>query len=230
MIRTDGFERYNSWGHSASLRTLYRQRCQRAAPEMTCAAQAAELLMPLAKPGQTILDAGCGSGHFFHSLKDRSIALDYFGIDATTSLIEIGQEELPSYGLPPEHLKVARIEDLNGSADFVLCMNVLTYLDNFHTPLARLLNIAKTGVILRESISDTAEYSFIQDTQLDPGVTLSVHINTYKRTTLLDFIRSRGFDVQEFQDMRSDGQPEFFFGRPHHWTFLLATRRHQQNG
>ena len=63
---------------------------------MTCAAQAADLLVPLAVNGKTILDVGCGSGYFFHSLKNRNIPLEYYGVDATASLIKIGQEELPS--------------------------------------------------------------------------------------------------------------------------------------
>ena len=35
---------------------------------MTCHAQAAELLAPHVAPGDTLLDASCGSGYFFHSL------------------------------------------------------------------------------------------------------------------------------------------------------------------
>jgi predicted TPR repeat methyltransferase len=225
MIRTDGFEHYNSWGHSASLRELYRRRCQRREPEMTCAAQAADLLAPLAVNGQTILDVGCGSGYFFHSLKNRNIPLEYYGVDATASLIKIGQEELPSYGLPADRLQSAQIEDLTGTVDFVLCMNVLTYLGNFHAALARILDIAETNIILRESFSDIEDYAFVLDDQLDEGMELNVHINTYNRRSVRNFIQARGFDVIEIQDIHSGGQPEFFLSRAHHWRFLVATRK-----
>ena len=230
MIKTDGFKHYNSWDHSVSLRELYRRRCQRREPEMTCAAQAADLLAPLAVNGKTILDVGCGSGYFFHSLKNRNIPLEYYGVDATASLIKIGQEELPSYGLPAYHLQSAQIEDLTGKADFVLCMNVLTYLGNFHAPLARILDIAETNVILRESLSDIADYAFVSDDQLDEGMKLNVHINTYNRKDVINFIQARGFDVTEMQDIHSGGQPEFFLGRAHHWRFLLATRKYSFAG
>ncbi len=230
MIKTDGFEHYNSWGHSVLLQELYRRRCQRREPEMTCAAQAADLLAPLAVNGKTILDVGCGSGYFFHSLKNRNIPLEYYGVDATASLIKIGQEELPSYGLPADHLQSAQIEDLTGTADFVLCMNVLTYLGNFHAPLARILDIAKTNVILRESLSDIADYAFVSDDQLDEGMKLNVYINTYNRKDVINFIQARGFDVTEMQDIHSAGQPEYFLGRAHHWRFLIATKNYSFAG
>lgn len=223
-MRNDAFEKYNTWGHSTALRLLYRQRCRREEPEMTCAAQAADIIADLARPGYSLLDVGCGSGYFYHSLQDRNIPVSYCGIDATPSLIEIGQQEMPKYGLPAENLKVMKLQDLNGSADLVLSMNFLTYLDNFHAPLERLLDIAKVGVILRESISDKACFAYVVDDHLDPGLTLSVHINTYRQTDITDLMTSRGFEVREFMDRRTKGQPEVFLEQPHYWKFLIATR------
>src|SRR5260370_21414727 len=127
---------------------------------MDCAAQAAELLAPLTMPGDTLLDAGCGSGYFFHSLKHRAIPLEYHGIDAAPSLIAIGQRELPAHGLPADHLRVLRIEDIAREGDHVLCMNVLSNLDNSHRPLERLLTMAGKSLILRESAKDGARYSY----------------------------------------------------------------------
>ena len=225
MIRNDGYQIYNSWAHSTKLQALYRRRCRREEPEMTCAAQAAELIAPLSQSGNKILDVGCGSGYFYHSLRDREIPLTYFGIDATPNLIEIGQQELSKFGLPKSRLKVLRAEDLIGTSDFILSMNFLTYLDNFHAPLERLLDMAKTAVILRESLSDNARYAFVVDDKLDPGINLSVHINTYNQSEFYKFIRSRGFNVQEYTDRRTSGQPENFLGQPHHWKFLVATRQ-----
>ena len=132
----------------------------------------------------------------------RNIPVSYCGIDVTPSLIEIGQQEMPKYGLPAENLKVMKLQDLNGSADLVLSMNFLTYLDNFHAPLERLLDIAKVGVILRESISDKARFAYVVDDHLDPGLTLSVHINTYRQTDITDFMISRG----QFGNLWTDAQ------------------------
>ena len=104
MIRSDGYSRYNIWEHSTTVKELYARRCRLEAEEMTCHAQAAELLAPGIRQGDTLLDAGCGSGYFYHSLKKRGLAVEYFGIDATRALIEIGRKIMPAYGLPADRL------------------------------------------------------------------------------------------------------------------------------
>src|SRR5438128_6884309 len=110
MIHNGGWEKYCIWEHSANVRELYARRCRLEEEEMTCAAQAAELLAPRVSPGDTLLDVGCGSGYFFHSLKKRGIEVEYHGIDAAPSLIETGHKYMPAFGLPPERLQVMRIE------------------------------------------------------------------------------------------------------------------------
>ena len=45
---------------------------------------------------ETVMDAGCGSGYFYHSLRKRSIPVEYFGIDATACFIDLGQQHLPA--------------------------------------------------------------------------------------------------------------------------------------
>jgi SAM-dependent methyltransferase len=225
VIEGDGFDRYSIWEHSAHLRELYARRCQLLEEEMTCAAQAAELLAPRVRPGDTVLDVGCGSGYFFHSLRKRGIPGEYWGIDASATLIGIGREHLPGFGLPPERLRVLRIEDLDGEADHVVCLNVLSNLDNFHRPLERLLRCASRTLVLRESCSEPARYSYVRDEYLDPGVDLKVHVNVYSTAEVTAFIESYGFDVVTVLDRRSGGRPELVIGYPHHWTFLVATRR-----
>jgi SAM-dependent methyltransferase len=226
-ISIDGWSAHNIWDHSASVFDLYTRRARDEAEEMTCAAQAAELLAELAPPGESVLDAGCGSGYFFHSLRRRRIPLAYFGFDATGKFIEAGRAALPSFGLPAERILHLRIEDFHGSVDHVLCMNVLSNLDNFHRPLERLLKAAEKSLVLRESISDRASYQYVRDDFLDEGVEgvdLKVHVNTYDRAEIMRFIAGHGFAVREVTDRRSGGKPEMVIGYPHHWTFLVATR------
>jgi SAM-dependent methyltransferase len=223
-IGDDGWLTHCIWEHSATIRELYLQRARDEAEEMTCAAQAAELLAPLVDPGDSLLDAGCGSGYFFHSLKRRGIPVEYYGIDAAPSLIAIGRRELPVRGLPAERLRVLRIEDLDGAVDHVICMNVLSNIDNYHRPLERLLGMARKSLILRESARDGALYSYIRDDYLDDGVDLKVHVNAYDAGELHAFIARSGFAVERFRDERSGGAPELVIGHPHWWTFFRATR------
>ena len=44
IVRGDGYTAHSIWEHSESVARLYRQRARDEAEEMTCAAQAAELL------------------------------------------------------------------------------------------------------------------------------------------------------------------------------------------
>lgn len=223
-LRFDGWPRYNLWDHSASVAELYRRRVRRETEEMTCYAQAAELLAPLVRPGDGVLDAGCGSGAFYHSLAARGLPVEYHGVDATAALIAIGREELPAFGLPAENLHTARIEDLDGAVDHVVCLNVLTNIDNYHRPLERLLRMAGRSLILRESIKDGADYAYVRDVYLDEGADLRVHVNTYDRRDITRFVESYGFAVEEHVDRRCGGKPEMVIDYPHYWTFLVATR------
>jgi 2-polyprenyl-3-methyl-5-hydroxy-6-metoxy-1,4-benzoquinol methylase len=201
-IRDDGWAAHSLWEHSATVRDLYARRCRDEAEEMTAHAQAAELLAPRVAAGDSLLDAGCGSGHFFHALRRRGIPAEYHGVDASPSLVAIGRGILPGWGLPPERLRVTRLEDLAGAVDHVVCLNVLSNIDNYHRPLERLLTMARKSVIIRESIKDGTEYHYVEDRYLDPGVRLKVHVNHYDRAGILDFIRGYGFTAETVTDRR----------------------------
>jgi len=224
VINGNGWLKYCIWEHSSTVKDLYAKRCRLEVEEMTCAAQGAELLAPHVAPGDTLLDAGCGSGYFFHSLCKRAIPVEYFGIDAAPSLIEIGRKFLPQFGLPAERLQVMRIEDLDGDVDHVVCMNVLSNLDNYHRPLERLLRCARKTVILRESARERAEYAYVSDKYLDDGVDLKVYVNAYPIRELTAFIQSYGFKVTQILDRHTDGKPQSVIDYPHYWTFFLAVR------
>ncbi|MCX7309509.1 MAG: methyltransferase [Afipia sp.] len=191
---------------------------------MTAHAQAAELLALRAGDGDTVLDVGCGSGYFYHSLDSRGLSLEYWGCDASRALLSIGRDILPSFGLPAERLIDVRIEDLSGQVDHVVCINVLSYLDNYQRPLERLLKMARKSVILRESLKHGAEYHYVRDDFLDPGVDLKVHVNHYDMREVTDFVSSYGFKSEIVTDRRSGGRPEMVIGYPHYWTFMVADR------
>jgi ubiquinone/menaquinone biosynthesis C-methylase UbiE len=223
-VSCTGWERFSIWDHSASVRELYARRCRRQAEEMTAHAQAAELLSSRIGAGDSVLDVGCGSGYFYHSLATRKLPVEYWGIDACRALIEIGRELLPDFGLPAERLIDGRIEDLDGEVDHVVCLNVLSNIDNFHRPLERLLKVARKSVILRESLRDGAKYHYVRDDFLDPGVDLKVYVNHYDVKEVRDFAASYGFKSEVVVDRRSGGRPELVIGYPHYWTFVVADR------
>jgi len=224
VIQDGGWQKFSTWEHSAALRELYARRCRREAEEMTCHKQAVGLLVPHVATGDTLLDAGCGSGYFFHSLSQRKVPVEYHGIDSAPALLEIGRRILPEYGLDPARLIDMRIEDLNAQVDHVVCINVLSNIDNFHRPLERLLVSARKTVVLRESIADCASYTYVLDRYLDAGENLKVHVNTYRREDVREFIESYGFDVVFEKDEFTNGEPQLVIDHPHWWTFVKATR------
>lgn len=223
-ISLDGWDRYSIWSHAESVRDLYARRCSQEEEEMTAHAQAAELLALRIGRGDTVLDAGCGSGYFFHSLKARQLPVEYYGVDSCRKLLDVGRRLLPKHGLAAERLIEGRLEDLHGSVDHAVCLNVLSNIDNYHRPLERLLAMARKSVILRESLKRGAEYHYVRDEFLDAGVHLNVHVNHYDIDEIGAFVRERGFSVQIVVDRRSGGMPENVIGYPHYWTFLVADR------
>ena len=225
IIRNDGYLRHCIWEHSETVARLYRARARDEAEEMTSAAQAVELLEPFVTAGDTLLDAGCGSGYFFHSLRRRSVNLAYWGIDASPRLIEIGRSELARFGLSPDRLRAIRIEDFRGEVDHTLCMNVLSNIDNYHRPLERLLKSTRKTLVLRESATSNSRYTWVRDEYLDPGVDLSVHVNVYDIGELTGFMERYGFTVERIADRRSGDVPENVIGHPHWWTFFRAVRK-----
>jgi 2-polyprenyl-3-methyl-5-hydroxy-6-metoxy-1,4-benzoquinol methylase len=225
-VRTDGWDDWSIWEHSATVRDLYRKRCRLEAEEMTAHAQAAELLAARIEPGDVVLDAGCGGGYFFHALKSRDIEVEYWGLDASASLIAIGREEMPAHGLAADRLIHGRLEDLSGQVDHVVCLNVISNLDNFHRPLERFLTMARKSVILRESIKQGAEHHYVEDQFLEAQRAMYVHVNHYDGDEMLEFSQSRGFSAELHTDHRTNGVPEEVIGHLHHWTFLVADRKH----
>jgi SAM-dependent methyltransferase len=223
-VSRTGWDRFSIWDHSSTVRELYARRCRREAEEMTAHAQATDLLASRIDPGDSVLDVGCGSGYFYHSIASRNLPVEYWGLDACGALLDIGREILPAFGLPAERLIEARIEDLDGEVDHVVCMNVLSNIDNYHRPLERFLKIARKSVILRESLKQGAEYHYVRDDFLDPGVDLKVHVNHYDIDDVTQFVGSHGFKPEIVIDQRSGGQPELVIGYQHYWTFLVADR------
>lgn len=225
MIRNTGWSKYSIWEHSAHVSELYKKRCERTSPELTCHIQASELLSPLSTSGDTVLDVGCGTGYFYHSIAARNPGLEYYGIDGNEQFIQVGRGALPKFGLPPARLSHIRIEDSDFEVDHVVCTNVLSNIDNFHRPLERMLIGARKSVIIRESFDRESSFAYVKDQYLDEDVDLKVYVNTYAKAEVEQFLASYGFTAKWVTDRYTDGKPQLVIGYAHHWQFLIAERR-----
>lgn len=215
----------NIWEHSATVRALYSKRA-RGEEEMDAAAQAAQILAPYLSPGQTLLDAGCGSGYYYWSFKRRGLKVDYYGLDYSPTLIDIGRRYLPSAGLDPGRLQVGAIEDLNGTYDAVICFNTLSFCPDFRLPLDRLCRAANRYILLRTNLGEKTVYRWEIDGYLDQGYNnLKAYWNMYAEAEVTAFMEDMGFIVSPIVDRRTGGAMELVVGKPYYWKLLFGQRR-----
>jgi len=213
--------RWNPWANDRNTLALYRRRCRGDAEEMTCAAQAAELLAPRTAPGESLLDAGCGGGYYLHSFRKRGITADYHGLDYTPEMIELARAEMGE----PDRFELGAIEDLDREYDTVVCFNVLTNSPHYALPLERLLRAARRRIVIRESMGPELIVRYTPDPYLDEGRRdIRVYHNTYAIAEVSAFMRDHGFTVTPIVDRRSNDGVEMVVDIPHTWRILLGER------
>jgi len=103
--------------------------------------------------GETVLDAGCGSGIFLSEII-KKVQVFGKGVDSSTSHIRSAKESFPQI-----HFLIARVETLpfkSSSFDKILSYSVLHYLNDWKKALDEFLRISKTrGKILIGDIPST---------------------------------------------------------------------------
>jgi SAM-dependent methyltransferase len=217
---------WNCWAHDRNTLELYRQRCRQQAEEMTCAAQAAEILAERAQPGETLLDAGCGGAYYLHALQRRQVPVHYHGLDFTPQMVDLAHAELcPAANLDRGRVWLSAIEDLDQPFDNILCFNVLTNNPHYGLPLWRLLKNARRRLLLRESLGEVLITRFTPDPYLDEGQRhIRVYHNTYPLDEVTAFMQQEGFVVTRIRDRRTNDGVESVVDIPHTWRILLAER------
>lgn len=217
---------WNPWANDARLLDLYRRRCRQEAEEMTCAAQAAEILAARVAPGERLLDAGCGGGYYYWSFRARGVAAAYHGLDYTPEMIDLARKELcPRAALPEMRFALGAIEDLDEPFDTIVCFNVLANSPHYARPLERLLRSARRRVLLRESLGDALVVAYTPDPFLDEGKRhIRIYHNTYPLDEVQAFVEDHGFTVTRIPDRRTGDGTEIVVGIPHRWRILLAER------
>lgn len=217
----------NPWANDRITLDLYRRRCRKEVEEMTCAAQAADILAAHIKPGETLLDAGCGGGYYYHSMLDRNLTIHYFGLDYTPEMIDLARAEMcPAPISNPRCFMLGSIEDLDQEFDNIICFNVLTNNPHYALPLERLLKCTRKRLLLRESLGSDLIIRYTPDAYLDEGKRhIRVYHNTYPIDEVTSFIADQGFCVSSIPDRRSNDGVEIVVDIPHQWRILFAERK-----
>ncbi len=222
-------DQFNPWAHYLKEHEAYEKRARQELPEMTCHKQAAEILAPLVTPGDTLLDVGCGTGYAFWSFHDRGIPIEYHGVDVTPRFIDLGRELLcPLAGLPPERLQTGAAETLTGAHDFVLCLNTLYCIANWHQSVERLCAVTKKALFIRTLMDEQAEYRYlVTDYPRMPEKYryLRAYYNIYPIGEVTAAIEGYGFEVKNIVDEWTGDEDEYVKGKRYPWRCLLAIRR-----
>lgn len=108
-----------------------------------------ELLKSVAElvRGKTVLDAGCGMGHFYSILMKERPDVNYRGIDNSKEMLKRAQSYFPDESY---RFSDADIYDLSpvSSADTVVCISVLLHLPEIATPIEQLWLKAEKELII----------------------------------------------------------------------------------
>ncbi|MFP3939049.1 MAG: class I SAM-dependent methyltransferase [Thermoanaerobaculia bacterium] len=142
------------WPRLRGYGELLRDRASGAAPEMESAKSLCRRLEGRYRPGMSVLDVGCGAGHYLRSLRSRlDPEIDYTGVDLTVSFLALGRRVFPDVPLAGGDAFALPFPDR--SFDLVLCSNLLLHLPPPpDRPLAELARVARERLLVRTPVGE----------------------------------------------------------------------------
>lgn len=148
--------KWQVWNDEQEYGDVFYRRATAELPEMESSKAVTKHLARIAKPGDTILDVGCGAGHYLRSLVNSlPHPFGYYGVDATPGYIALARKAWADFSdkkLMSAQFQVSNIYDIKldaAYADIVMCNNVLLHLPSIEQPLKELVRVAKKYVVLR---------------------------------------------------------------------------------
>ena len=198
-------DNWRVWEWKDDVESTLLLRAKGELPEMESTKQLVKLMSKVYEPGMTVLDVGCGPGHYLRGMHRLDPQISYQGVDATKRFIEAASQIYKD--TPNARFQVGDIFDLpfsEPSFDIVTCNNVLLHLPDFQTPIRNLLRACKKHCFIRTLVSDRSYIvKFAQGEDFDEhGNPLRfIYQNTYSKSVLQRFITAQGnFDVQFIED------------------------------
>jgi ubiquinone/menaquinone biosynthesis C-methylase UbiE len=147
-------DNWRAWNKNTQYGDVLYKRAIGEFVEMESAKAICDIINKIYKPGMSILDVGCGAGHYLRSLMNRvDPNINYTGFDATPYYIELAKKAFPNHSF-----KIGDIFDIsyeNNSFDIVICNNVLLHLPpDPSIAINELVRVSKSEVIIRALFSE----------------------------------------------------------------------------
>jgi 2-polyprenyl-3-methyl-5-hydroxy-6-metoxy-1,4-benzoquinol methylase len=155
-------------------------------------------------PEQTVLDLGCGPGALTNSL--AASVTHIHAIDTSAGMIDVAKAQAAERNIDNvEYVQCNLFDDRlsEGSFDVVLAFNVLHYIGDMPTLMARIHALSKPGGLFLSSTACLGEkwtplgalVSILGRSGLIPKM------RSYRVTELESLIADRGFDIVEAQTL-----------------------------
>ena len=147
---------WNYWTERSYYHNELRDRAKGIKREMEAAKQISQVIFDKAKSYNSILDVGCGTGHFILSLEKRlKKEFKYQGVDITeqhiTDATDIFKEN-SNYQFQLGDIRALAIEDK--SYEVSICSNTIPHIPNVDKAINELIRVTKNDVFIRMLIGD----------------------------------------------------------------------------
>ncbi len=144
-------DKWKIWNQDSAYGEVLYRRAVSDLPEMESSKAAARRMKTLYTPGDTVLDVGCGAGHYLVSLRrELGPELDYTGADATEQYLELAKKAFAhDTNARFQQADIFKLPFADNSFDVVMCNNVLLHLPTIATPLRELMRVARKKVLVR---------------------------------------------------------------------------------
>lgn len=144
------------WDKRMDYGEILARRATGELPEMESSKALAALLKPLVRPGDSILDVGCGAGHYLRSLlREIDVPFSYTGADATQGYIDLARKAWTGHANARFEVADAfALPFADASFDLVFSSNLLLHLPSIRKPVAEMVRVAKRHALMRTPGAD----------------------------------------------------------------------------
>ena len=149
-------DRWRVWDLCPDYGDLLYRRAIGDLPEMESSKAVARLVRSWVRGGDSILDVGCGAGHYLRSLlREISAPFSYTGVDATAHYIDLARKAWKEQ--ENARFEIADIYALpfdDAEYDVVISCNLLLHLPSIKIPLQEIVRVSRRNALIRTLVGD----------------------------------------------------------------------------